>query len=200
LNALLGWDLLPTSVIPLTAIPTFLRWGADYRVRIAFSEERPDEVVEAAGPRDVTETLENFVTEEANPKNRLGVLQAEVSCPAPLLARGLVLIDTPGIGSTYQHNTETTLNFLPQCDAALFLVSADPPVTEVELEFLKEVRRNISRLFFLFNKVDYLEDEDRRSSFRRWGWTRRFRFSLFRPGMGWLPVSGGMRRDSGPRV
>ncbi len=161
LNALLGWDLLPTSVIPLTAIPTFLRWGADYRIRIVFSEERPDEVVEAAGPWKVTETLESFVTEEANPKNRLGVLQADVSCPAPLLARGLVLIDTPGIGSTYQHNTETTLNFLPQCDAALFLVSADPPVTGVELEFLKEVRRNISRLFFLFNKVDYLEGEDR---------------------------------------
>jgi len=61
--------------------------------------------------------------------------------------RGVVLIDTPGIGSTFRHNTQATLNFLPQCDAALFLVSADPPLTEVEVEFLKEVRtkvRNVS--------------------------------------------------------
>jgi len=161
LNALLGWELVPTSVVPLTAIPTFLRWGEDFEVRIVFSDERPDEIIKAADPGKMTETLERFVTEEANPENRLGVLQADVSCPAPILQKGLVLIDTPGIGSTYQHNTETTLNFLPQCDAALFLVSADPPVTEVELGFLNEVRSKISRLFFLFNKVDYLEDTDR---------------------------------------
>ena len=53
---------------------------------------------------------------------------------------GQVLIDTPGIGSTFRHNAQATLNFLPQCDAALFLVSADPPITEVEVDFLKEVR------------------------------------------------------------
>ncbi len=161
LNALLGQELLPTSVIPLTSIPTFIRWGSDHRVRIVFADGRPDEVVDATDPGEVTELLEGFVTEEANPENRLGVLQADVWCPADILARGLVLIDTPGIGSTYQHNTETTLNFLPQCDAALFLVSADPPVTEVELDFLNEVRGKISRLFFLFNKVDYLRQEDR---------------------------------------
>jgi GTP-binding protein EngB required for normal cell division len=161
LNALLGQELLPTSVIPLTAIPTFLRWGPVHTVRIVFEDERPDSVLGASGPGEVTELLERFVTEEANPENRLGVLQADVSCPADILARGLVLIDTPGIGSTYQHNTETTLNFLPQCDAALFLVSADPPVTEVEMDFLGEVRGKISRLFFLFNKADYLSSEDR---------------------------------------
>ena len=68
----------------------------------------------------------------------------------------MVLIDTPGIGSTFRHNTQATLNFLPQCDAALFLVSADPPLTEVEVEFLKEVRTKVTHLFFILNKVDYL--------------------------------------------
>ena len=72
-----------------------------------------------------------------------------------------MLIDTPGIGSTFRHNTEATLNFLPQCDAALFLVSADPPITEVEVDFLKEVRAKVVRLFFLVNKVDYLSDNER---------------------------------------
>ena len=161
LNALLGQEILPTSVVPLTAIPTFVRWGPSLRIRIVFLDDRPDEDFEAVDGENLTGILSRFVTEEANPANRLGVLQAEVFHPADLLAQGLVLIDTPGIGSTYQHNTETTLNFLPQCDAALFLVSADPPVTEVELAFLKEVRRKISRLFFIFNKVDYLRDTDR---------------------------------------
>ncbi len=70
------------------------------------------------------------------------------------------MIDTPGIGSTYRHNTTATLNFLQQCDAALFLVSADPPITEVELEFLRQVREKVPRLFFFMNKIDYLDDRE----------------------------------------
>ena len=102
-----------------------------------------------------------FVTEEGNPKNRLGVMQVEILHPAPILEHGVVLIDTPGIGSTFTHNTESTLNFLPQCDAALFVVSADPPLTEVEAEFLKAVKSRVGRLFFIFNKIDYLNEHER---------------------------------------
>lgn len=37
---------------------------------------------------------------------------------------------------TFRHNTEATINFLSQCDAALFVVSADPPITEVQRDCL----------------------------------------------------------------
>jgi hypothetical protein len=49
---------------------------------------------------------------------------------------------------------------LKQCDAALFLVSADPPITEVELKFLRRVREDVPRLFFVLNKIDYLDDRE----------------------------------------
>jgi len=42
------------------------------------------------------------------------------------------------------------------------VVSADPPITEVEVEFLKLARRKLARLFFVLNKVDYLDDAERR--------------------------------------
>jgi len=161
LNALLGQEVLPTSVVPLTAIPTFIRWGETPQVRVIFNGESPPDQLSADSPGDLSAFLSRYVTEESNPENRLGVRLAEATLPEEILSRGLVLIDTPGIGSTYQHNTETTLNFLPQCDAALFMVSADPPVTEVELTFLKEVRRKVRHLIFVFNKVDYLRPGDR---------------------------------------
>ncbi|MGD9818583.1 MAG: Dynamin family protein, partial [Desulfomonilaceae bacterium] len=44
---------------------------------------------------------------------------------------------------------------------ALFVVSADPPLTEVEADFLTAVRSGIDRLFFVFNKVDYLNESER---------------------------------------
>ncbi|MGI9953550.1 dynamin family protein [Moorellaceae bacterium AZ2] len=104
--------------------------------------------------------MSQLVTETGNPHNHKGISAVEVYYPSPLLREGVVLIDTPGIGSTFRHNTEVTLNFLPQCDAALFLVSADPPVTEVEVEFLKAVRVKVSHLFFVLNKIDYLSEEE----------------------------------------
>jgi len=161
LNALMGEEILPASVVPLTAIPTFIRWGTEPMVRIIYENDRdPEEFVPEPG-ENLSAYLNLFVTEKENPENKKGVLQAEVFHASELLASGLVLIDTPGIGSTFRHNTMTTLNFLPQCDAALFLVSADPPVTEVEVKFLKEVVTKVSRLFFIFNKIDYLREKDR---------------------------------------
>jgi GTP-binding protein EngB required for normal cell division len=161
LNALLGEPLLPTSVVPLTAIPTFLRAGRRWQAKVTHTDGHAGEELTSDAAGDITALLERYVTEAANPGNRLGVNHVEVASPAEILQRGVVLIDTPGIGSTFRHNTEATLNFLPQCDAALLLVSADPPITEVEVEFLKEVRGKVVRLFFLLNKVDYLSEEER---------------------------------------
>jgi GTPase SAR1 family protein len=172
-NALLGEEVLPSSVIPLTAIPTFIQYGEQRGLKIKYLDDRGDIMLNSesrylakdkdslGSPEYLSEIewlkkqLIDFVTESNNPNNKKEVLQVEVTHPAPIL-RDVVIIDTPGIGSTYLHNTEVTINFLPQCDAALFVVSADPPITEVELTFLKDVKSKVSKLFFVLNKVDYL--------------------------------------------
>lgn len=164
LNALVGYPLLPTSVIPLTAIPTFMEYGSEVQIRIIYKNGTPDQVIKDIHPTEATSILEKFVTEGANPKNELGVEQVEISFPAQFLSQGVILIDTPGIGSTLTHNTEATLNFLPQCDAALFVVSADPPITEVEIQFLKSVKEKIDKIFFVLNKIDYLSESERDAS------------------------------------
>jgi len=164
INALLGAPVLPSAIVPLTSIPTFLHGGDELTARVVFEDGKPDEQFAGPDAKALGEFLQQFVTEEHNPHNRLGVEQVEVTYPATVLRQGLALIDTPGIGSTFRHNTEATLNFLPQCDAALFVVSADPPITEVEVEFLKLVRGKLARVFFVLNKADYLDATERRTA------------------------------------
>ncbi len=164
LNALLGKKILPTSVVPLTAVPIFIRSGSSHSVKINFEETSDKKVYSSKIERDITAVLSEFVAEENNPKNRKGVREAEVFFTADILSKGVVLIDTPGIGSTFRHNTEATLNFLPQCDGALFMISSDPPITEVEVEFLKHLKNKVSRIFFILNKVDYLDEEERQEA------------------------------------
>ncbi|HXW21817.1 MAG TPA: GTP-binding protein, partial [Rhodomicrobium sp.] len=77
------------------------------------------------------------------------------------LRRGVLAIDTPGVGSTFLHNTETAEAVLGECDAALFVLSADPPITEVEVKYLRDVQKLIPKIFFILNKVDLLDASER---------------------------------------
>jgi hypothetical protein len=127
LNALLGVDALPTGVVPVTAIPTFLEDAPTTRLRVTFTAGRFEES-HANSPLMLRERLSAFVSEGGNPRNISGVSRVEVFLPSELLARGLVLIDTPGVGSTFRHNTAAADAVLAECDAALFVVSPDPPI------------------------------------------------------------------------
>ncbi len=160
LNALLGDAVLPSSVIPLTAVPTLITYNQEKIVTVKYMNGKDDGIFTSDDTNLIRKFIETYVSEESNPKNILQVLQVELTWPADILAKGVVLIDTPGVGSTHKHNTEMTVNFLSQCDAALFLVSSDPPITEIELEFLHQITDAIPRIFFLLNKIDYLSEED----------------------------------------
>ncbi len=160
LNALLGEPILPMGVIPLTAAPTFIQYAETPKITVQYHGGHVPDEFSKASTEERNAYLKKFVTEEGNPQNRLDVAEVQVNLPAPILKNGVVLIDTPGIGSTYRHNTLATLNFLQQCDAAMFLISVDPPITEVELEFLRQVREKVPRLFFVMNKIDYLDEKE----------------------------------------
>jgi GTPase Era involved in 16S rRNA processing len=159
INALIGCKILPTSVLPLTSVPTLITWGPHLKCTVKFLNAKPDIIVQKS-LEDITATLTTYVAEENNPKNQHCVREVEVQCPSPLLENGTVLIDTPGFGSTYLHNTRTALETLVECDAALFLVSADPPLTQMEVEFLKQVQNRVARIFFVLNKIDLLSEPD----------------------------------------
>ncbi len=153
INALLGEPLLPTAVVPLTSIVTMMRYGPEERVEVIFEDGRIERIS--------MQELHLFVTERGNPGNEKGVKRVEVSYPSPFLQDGVYLVDTPGVGSVFANNTEVTYSFMPKADAAIFLLAADPPISQSELAFLKDVRQSIRKVFFVQNKVDRLDQDER---------------------------------------
>lgn len=152
INALLGTDLLPTGVVPLTSVVTRLHYGATATATVIF-----DSGQERAIPLDA---LPDYVTERGNPKNAKCVQEVSVAYPAQWLRSGIRLVDTPGIGSLHQHNTDATYRYLPQADAVIFVASVDQPVSRAELDFLAHIRRYAGKVFCLLNKLDYLTEAE----------------------------------------
>ena len=77
INALLGENVLPTAVIPLTAIPTFLRGGKNRRAVVRFNGDRPEEDFAAGTSEELAAFLTRYVSDAENPKNHLGVTQVD---------------------------------------------------------------------------------------------------------------------------
>lgn len=155
INALLGEDLLPSGVAPVTSVVTLVRWGERRaRVRIATGQWREISIAD----------LGEFVSENKNPENRKDVSGVEVFCRSPLLERGLCLVDTPGIGSVFGGNTEETESFVPHIDAAIIVLGGDPPISGDELTLVKSVAERVQNLLFLLNKADRLSENERREA------------------------------------
>ncbi len=166
LNALLGDKLLPTDILPVTAIPTFIGAAENIDVSVDFEVETEPIKFVPSTDQSLADFLADYVTEEGNPNNHRRVKRVAIGHPAAMLKQGVLLIDTPGIGSTHKHNTEVAYQILPQCDAALFLVSPDPPITEIELDYLREIRQRLPQTFFILNKIDFLDDQERIASLK----------------------------------
>jgi GTP-binding protein EngB required for normal cell division len=152
INALLGAEIAPASIVPLTSIVTLLCFGPQPKAVVHFLDGRREETAIAK--------IRRFVTEKENPRNHLGVKEVEVFYPCPHLRDGVRIIDTPGVGSVFNHNTEVAYAYLPNVDAGIFVVTADPPLSASEHRFLKEVRGYVDNLFFVLNKIDTVGDKD----------------------------------------
>jgi GTP-binding protein EngB required for normal cell division len=154
MNAILGFDGLPTGILPHTSVITTVSYGPQERVLVRCDGWSLAEEIRL-------EQLAEYVTEQGNPGNQRRVALAEIELPAEILRHGLHFIDTPGLGSAIVANTETTERFLPEIDAAIFVSSFDFALSEADIEFLRRVRATVGVVFFVLNKLDLVSESER---------------------------------------
>ena len=150
INALLGRDVLPSGVTPLTAVATTVRFGSEPRAEVLFLDGH-----EEKHPLTV---LPDLVTERGNPRNRRRIADVTVYLDEPLLAAGVELVDTPGTGSVFEWDTETAHQALQSMDAAVLVLTATPPVSASERDLLTRVAGLSMTTFAVLNKADHLDE------------------------------------------
>jgi Dynamin family len=150
INALLGRAVLPSGVTPLTAVTTTVRYGDDERAEVRFLDGHDEKHSLAA--------LGDLVTERGNPGNRRRIAGVTVYLAAPVLEGGVELVDTPGTGSVFEWDTHTAHEALRSMDAAVLVLTADPPVSASERDLLGRVAGLSVTTFAVLNKADHLDE------------------------------------------
>ncbi len=153
LNHLLGRPLLPIGVIPVTSAVTEIQWGHRERAEILFADGRRDEA-----PVD---RIGDFISESQNPENCKQVTRVRVELPSMERYRGIRFVDTPGLESVLEHNTDASLEWLPNVGLALVAVGVDPPLSQHDVELIRNLSRYTPNITLLLTKVDVIEENER---------------------------------------
>ena len=74
--------------------------------------------------------------------------------------RGLKFVDTPGLESALSHNTQTSLDWLPNVGLALVAVSVDPPLSQRDIDLLKSLYQYTPKVGVLLTKADLLSEQE----------------------------------------
>lgn len=153
INALIGRNICPTDTDICTSAVSVIKYGEKekaIRVYGDFSNLK-QEVVSF----DVIERYIVGSSEEIG-----NTICVELELPLDELKKGLIIIDTPGVGGLDPRHAMLTNFFLPQADVTLFMTDVNEPLTTTELKFYKEkVLQYAKHSAIIVNKAD-LKDKD----------------------------------------
>ncbi|HYA14934.1 MAG TPA: dynamin family protein [Syntrophales bacterium] len=151
INSLIGKSILPVGVIPVTTVITRLQYGEKERVVVRFFDGKTSEIS--------IDDVGNFTSEAENPSNQKNVEVVDVEIPSLKEYIGLRLVDTPGLGSIFKYHVETSENWLPQVGTALLAISSDRPLSDNDVQLIRELTQHTPNIVLLLTKADLLSSE-----------------------------------------
>jgi len=139
-NGLVGAPVCPAQDDLATAVPTEVRHAEVPSVTLVDGDERTPVPVER---------LADHACEPSQHKGHV-----EVGIPRAVLAGGLVLVDTPGVGGLNSVHGAATLAALPAADAVLLVSDASQEYTAPELDFLRHAVAVCPNVACVLTKTD----------------------------------------------
>ncbi len=153
-NALIGADILPTDILPITATVTKVVYGTERKITIKYKSGEIQE-------RTLQE-LSDFATkyDEEKEKIALSIREIEVQYPSVFCKNHIEILDTPGLNE-HESMSAVTLGVIGEIDAAIVVISAREPLSLTEQELISDLikQSGIRHLVFAVTFIDIMKDE-----------------------------------------
>ncbi len=179
-NALLNIDACAVDDDIATAIPTLVRYGEEASASARFagapvvegdgaevdpgpSTDQPvtvDPLFEAEPEPVGLDDVHGLSTATADVGDR-SIRSVELTVNRKLLAAGLAIVDTPGVGGLASEHGAVTLGALPAARAVLFVSDASQELTQPELDFLRRAHQLCPHVALVITKADLYPSWDR---------------------------------------
>lgn len=157
INAIIGRDILPTYDKETTSQVFKIR-NSEYESFCVIYDNGDKQAI-------TKEDLKKYGTEVDNDtinNNGKRILYIEVCTHIENLPSGVVIVDTPGIGSTYKKHTEIAKTFMQEADAVIYLCSPKHPIVKVDVDFIKNTIlpiKTLPNVMFVMAKADLADSE-----------------------------------------
>ena len=145
-NAIVNADICPADPVDATVTPIFCAHGDTLTVTVTGRDGGA-----TSGDLD---RLRLAGSEEGNPANHLGVRRIDVTLPRRVLASGLTVVDTPGVGGLESAAGALNLAALDDADGALFVSDCGEELTAPEIAYLAAAFRRCPAVVCVMTKVD----------------------------------------------
>jgi len=155
-NALIGEPLLPTDVVPTTALLHWVVSDDNRSAEVLFENGRTQTIDLSA------EELRRWSADEVAPDSGKIDDIAGIELRLPFgLEHGTVIIDTPGLNDLNETRPKITYEYIPQADAVIVVLNALHALRDTERKFLEEslLQYGLDRIVFALNFADLAEDE-----------------------------------------
>lgn len=149
INALLGSEVLPTDILPMTAVVNRIVYGNQKEILIQYKDGR----MERAGVEDLISYATKYDEEKAYRAEK--VKEIVVSYPSVFCRNHVEIYDTPGLNDD-EPMTETTLGILKDVNAAIVVISAVMPLSMTEQNLIIQLLecKEIHNIIFVITFID----------------------------------------------
>ena len=184
INALLGEDILPTRILPCTAVVSEVKYGDSKKAILHFRNPLPDKLIDCIpeatlnhmrkhGMKNVPpmeieyDRIDEYVTIpiDGDPEEismMSPYMSVELFYPSTLLKEGVEIIDSPGLNEA-DERTRVTLDYLDKADAIIVLLDATKLCSKDEMETIENIliAKGFNDMFFVVNFMDRIPARER---------------------------------------
>ncbi len=149
LNALLSKNILPTGITPVTSKVNFLNYGEEYKLKITYYS--------GAQEYAPIEAIADFTDQRKNEMSEIKYLT--LYAPMDIL-KDISFVDTPGLNSQSQSDTDTTRKVLRDVGGIIWLTLIDNAGKKSEAEVLEEYMEQFkNKSLCVLNQKDKFTEE-----------------------------------------
>jgi GTP-binding protein EngB required for normal cell division len=149
LNALLSRNILPTGITPVTSKVNFINYGEEYKLKITYKS--------GAEEYHSIENIAAFTDQRQKEMDEIKYLT--LYAPMDIL-KDISFVDTPGLNSQSQSDTDTTRNVLRDVGGIIWLTLIDNAGKMSEAEVLEEYMEHFkNKSLCVLNQKDKFTQE-----------------------------------------